>query len=193
MGKGEDTKGFILNKASRVFCLKGYSKVTMKDICEATGLSRGGLYRHFSSTKEIFLAQLSLLKKNSEKLLDDAIRSRVPGGVLIESFIREQLREITDRENQITLAVYEFSIYEKDSRDIFKERFEESVRILAKLLEYCVGSGVLDIDSPELVSKSIIYTLDGLKMSMTVHKLPLEEVKKQLDYIKFNTLGLKIY
>lgn len=192
MGKGEDTKGFILNKARKVFCLKGYAKVTMKDICEATGLSRGGLYRHFNSTKEIFLAQLDLLKNSSEKLLDSAIKSRVPGGVLIESFFREQLKEITDRENQITLAVYEFSTHEKDSRDIFKERFEESVRILTKLIDYCVKSSVLEQGESELLSKSILYALDGLKMSTAVHNLPFEEIRKQLEYIKLNTLGLKI-
>ena len=39
----------------------GFKQVTMKDICEATQLSRGGLYSHFSSTGEVFKA---LLEKN---------------------------------------------------------------------------------------------------------------------------------
>ena len=33
---------------------KGFKDVTMSDICEKSQLSRGGLYRHYSSTSEIF-------------------------------------------------------------------------------------------------------------------------------------------
>ncbi|WP_242657998.1 hypothetical protein [Lachnoclostridium phytofermentans] len=29
----------------------------MKDICDSCGLSRDGLYRHFLSTKEVFIAE----------------------------------------------------------------------------------------------------------------------------------------
>lgn len=52
--KGNKTKQHIKNKAKRLFAQNGYKTVTMKDICEATGLSRGGLCRHYDSTDQIF-------------------------------------------------------------------------------------------------------------------------------------------
>ena len=48
--KGEKTKQDIREKAYQLFAEKGFKDVTMKDICELTGLSLGGLYRHFEST-----------------------------------------------------------------------------------------------------------------------------------------------
>ena len=36
----------------------GFKQVTMKEICTATGMSRGGLYSHFSSTAQVFEALL---------------------------------------------------------------------------------------------------------------------------------------
>lgn len=48
--KGEKTKQDIREKAYQLFAEKGFKAVTMKDICELTGLSRGGLYRHYEST-----------------------------------------------------------------------------------------------------------------------------------------------
>ncbi len=42
--KGEKTKQDIREKAYQLFVEKGFKEVTMKDICELTGLSRGGLY-----------------------------------------------------------------------------------------------------------------------------------------------------
>ena len=52
--RGDITRKKIRNEASLLFSEKGFSAVTMKDICDRTGLSRGGLYRHYGSTAEIF-------------------------------------------------------------------------------------------------------------------------------------------
>ncbi len=53
--RGDKTKQEIRDAAYRLFEEKGFKEVTMKDICEQTGLSRGGLYRHYESTEQIFL------------------------------------------------------------------------------------------------------------------------------------------
>lgn len=52
--KSEQTKERILQEAWKLFAKKGYQAVTMTDICEKTGLSRGGLYRYYAGTGEIF-------------------------------------------------------------------------------------------------------------------------------------------
>ena len=52
--RGEETRQLIKNCACALFASKGFKQVTMKDICEATKLSRGGLYCHYGSTQEIF-------------------------------------------------------------------------------------------------------------------------------------------
>lgn len=41
--RGDKTKQEIRDKAYQLFAEKGFKEVTMKDICERTGLSRGGL------------------------------------------------------------------------------------------------------------------------------------------------------
>lgn len=51
--KGEKTKQLICESAFCLFAEKGFKDVTMKDICERTKLSRGGLYRHYESTSQI--------------------------------------------------------------------------------------------------------------------------------------------
>ena len=52
--RGEETRQLIKNCACALFASKGFKQVTMKDICEAAKLSRGGLYCHYGSTQEIF-------------------------------------------------------------------------------------------------------------------------------------------
>ncbi len=45
--KGTMTRRHILDSACPLFIRHGYKAVTMQDICRASGLSKGGLYRHY--------------------------------------------------------------------------------------------------------------------------------------------------
>jgi len=51
-----ERKAHILAAALSCFSRKGYHQTTMDDIVEEAGLSKGGLYWHFGSKKELFLA-----------------------------------------------------------------------------------------------------------------------------------------
>jgi TetR/AcrR family transcriptional regulator, transcriptional repressor for nem operon len=49
MTKGERTRREIVEKAAPLFNQKGYEGTCLSDLMEATGLKKGGIYRHFSS------------------------------------------------------------------------------------------------------------------------------------------------
>ena len=53
MGKGEETKAYIIHKSALLFNTLGYSKTSMSDIMSATGLKKGGIYRHFESKDDL--------------------------------------------------------------------------------------------------------------------------------------------
>ncbi|RKN77117.1 TetR/AcrR family transcriptional regulator [Paenibacillus ginsengarvi] len=56
MRKGEKTKLHIIMKSAELFNQNGYAGTTMQHIMDATGLTKGGLYRSFSSKEEIAFA-----------------------------------------------------------------------------------------------------------------------------------------
>ena len=53
MTKGELTRQHIIAKAAPVFNQRGFAGSSMTDLMEATGLEKGGLYRHFASKEEL--------------------------------------------------------------------------------------------------------------------------------------------
>jgi TetR/AcrR family transcriptional regulator, transcriptional repressor for nem operon len=53
MNKGEQTRQRILAEAAALFNQRGYAGCSMQDVMAATGLEKGGLYRHFSSKEEL--------------------------------------------------------------------------------------------------------------------------------------------
>ena len=55
MSKGEQTRQEIIRKAAPIFNQRGYDGAALSDLMKATGLEKGGIYRHFSS-KEVLAA-----------------------------------------------------------------------------------------------------------------------------------------
>lgn len=54
MGKSEDSRQSILEKALKVFIRKGYNGTSLTDLCKATGFTKGALYHHFSNKEDLY-------------------------------------------------------------------------------------------------------------------------------------------
>lgn len=85
--RGEKTKQDIREKACQLFARKGFKEVTMKDICELTGLSRGGLYRHYESTEQIFLEIVNDFSDKQKSEVFAKIKQRIPASVILEEIL----------------------------------------------------------------------------------------------------------
>jgi TetR/AcrR family transcriptional repressor of nem operon len=55
MKKGDITREHIIMKSAELFNQQGYAGSSLNDIIAATGIKKGGIYRHFSSKDEIAL------------------------------------------------------------------------------------------------------------------------------------------
>ncbi|GJM34593.1 MAG: TetR family transcriptional regulator [Saprospiraceae bacterium] len=72
LSKAERTRNMIIEKSAALFNQKGYSGTSMKDIMDATGLSKGGLYGNFSSKEEVAVAAFL----NAVETVDNEVRMR---------------------------------------------------------------------------------------------------------------------
>ena len=53
MRKGEQTRQEIIRKAAPIFNQRGYEGAALSDLMKATGLEKGGIYRHFESKQKL--------------------------------------------------------------------------------------------------------------------------------------------
>ncbi len=74
---GEGVKARILDEASTLFVQQGYHGLSMREIAEAAGVSKAGLYYHFEDKEELFLAILLHHIEQVGELVDQA---RAEGG-----------------------------------------------------------------------------------------------------------------
>ena len=82
MGKGEATRQRIVEAAAPLFNQRGFAGCSMQDVMQATGLEKGGLYRHFSSKEE-------LAAESFEYALSRAVKTRTDGLEHVEGAINK--------------------------------------------------------------------------------------------------------
>ena len=71
----EERREQILQAALTCFSRKGYHQTTMDDIVHEAGLSKGGVYWHFGSKKELFLALFEPFMDATEQIMLTAMES----------------------------------------------------------------------------------------------------------------------
>lgn len=162
--KSAEKKNHILTCAQRVFIRKGYAGVTMKDVIEECGISRGGIYLYFSSVDEIFTAVIH--RRNQQKL--DRMRVEVdegkPFGQLLAEYIQAQKRRLFHMEDSLKAAMYEYTLAHKSDQDraFYAEQFESIRQRIREILCSGVTEGVLREEAVELYEQYILLLVEGM-------------------------------
>ncbi|MGI6072257.1 MAG: TetR/AcrR family transcriptional regulator [Lachnospiraceae bacterium] len=181
--KGKRTKRRIADEARKLFAESGFSKITMQDICEKTELSRGGLYKHFSSTGEIFAFIIKEEQGRSLKALEEARNNGLSIEVVFTEFINSRLRYLSNKEINIDVAFHEYAASDPAGRELMAEYISFSVATLTGILEEGRIDGVFTCGNPELSAKHILWLLEGIGMHNAIIPLTEEDISEQRDEI----------
>ncbi|RKI38875.1 TetR/AcrR family transcriptional regulator [bacterium D16-51] len=171
--RGDKTKQDIREKAYQLFAEKGFKNVTMKDICELTGLSRGGLYRHYESTEQIFLEIVNAFSNKQKSVVFTKIGQRIPATTILEELLSRYANEMIDYENSISLAIYEFysnPAISKEENSV-KKQYEISKSTWIELINYGIGTKEFNSVNPESIFNVIIFAYQGVRMYNFIYLL----------------------
>jgi AcrR family transcriptional regulator len=90
--KGTRTRQNIIEKSLQLFCVKGYYNTSINDILEATGLTKGGLYGHFSSKEDIWYAVYDEALRIWRQVVFKGIQSNSGPLDRIQTFIENDIK-----------------------------------------------------------------------------------------------------
>ena len=180
--KKERTREYILEVSYRLFAKNGFNKVTMKDICEATNLSRGGLYSHFSSTRELFEAILEKINQKDEMNFQEEMERRVSATQILENALVLMEDEMNHPEDSLSLAMYEYAgSVDTDLMDHFNKIGEDK---WTALIEYGIARGEFrNVNVSEIVN-IILYAYQGVRMWSRIVTMTPETFESITSHIK---------
>ena len=156
----------------------------MKDICEACNLSRGGLYRYFGSTKEIFLQYLNDDRDNGISQMDECIKNNVPPDCLLRHFFEDRKNtKMLGVNCGLSYAIHEFSHTETDQQDYMKKRYQSAADGLIRLLKYGQDKGAFKSFDLNSMAMHILMTLDSLETLAPVLNINEDMIESQFKIL----------
>lgn len=164
--KTEQKRQLILDSARMVFTEKGYKAVTMKDIVEASEISRGGLYLYFASVEEIFAAVLEMEEKRTDEEISGEELEAATNGEMLLWFLKTQKKEIVKKKDSLLMAKYEyaFDCDDKKQTAFLRKEMDKAVLVLEKILERGTQSGEFACFDVKNEAKDMMFAIEGMKL-----------------------------
>ena len=183
--KSTQKRNLILENAKNVFVERGFKNVTMKDIIEASEISRGGLYLYFSSTREIFLEVLKREAAQDDNVFSEKFTEETTAADILYLFLQEQKKEILRKKDNLTVAIYEFYFGEvaNGQGKELKKQFDKATKIVAKLIEAGVEEEVFYCEDCMGAALNIMFTFEGMKVASKTMGIKEATVDKEINYI----------
>lgn len=167
MSKGDETRQKIIAKAAELFNQRGLEGTSMADLMEATGLEKGGIYRHFPS-KEAVAAEA--FDYAWEEAFQERVRDldSIPGSV---DRLKHLIANFVERRATIPggCPLLNTAVESDDGNPILRERARQALGKWQNLLTSVINEGIQrrEIRSgvdPNRLAMLVISTLEGALM-----------------------------
>jgi AcrR family transcriptional regulator len=156
----------ILEAARLVFCRKGFLAVTMQDIIDECGISRGGIYIYFSSVDEIFLDVIK--QRNKERLagINKSVTDHEPFDNVRANYMTRQTKRLASFENSLFRAYCEYIFSKpKAAVDAFRDMQLNYLRnTVVSILMLGVKQNIIRDENISRLADHFIVTIDGLSV-----------------------------
>ena len=187
-GKSERTREMIVECAYTLFAKRGFKQVTMKDVCDATGMSRGGLYSHFAGTDLLFEAVLEKIAEKEAMDFHSEIEKGTSAVTILEGALALMEDEMEHPEESLSLAMTEYA--ETVNSVAMVKFYRNWEKKWTALIRYGIGRGEFnDVDVSEIVNM-ILFSYQGVRawsriipLETPTFRAITEHIRKQL-YIR---------
>jgi AcrR family transcriptional regulator len=188
--KGIQTRRNIVEKSMRLFCLKGFYNTSIDDILKATGLTKGGLYGHFSSKEDIWYAVYDEALRIWREIVFKGIHSKSDPlqciQILTENDIKNKLgNDVFEGGCFFHRMLVEFSGQSLTMSNHILKGFRQLSELLRNWLEQAHQQGLLKENlNFEEIANYIIIGLNGAAALYASSRNPaiLDQTLNQLHY-----------
>ena len=172
--KGTRTRDHIVARAAPLFNQKGFAGAAMSDIMAATGLEKGGLYRHFDSKDALALAAFDHALALTGERLTSALAAKGTAVQRLEGFAQAFLTNWEKPPIEGGCPMLNTAVDADDAHPALRDRARQALDYFQRRLARVVREGVWSAElragtDPEAVAAFVLASLEGGTMLAGVH------------------------
>jgi AcrR family transcriptional regulator len=160
----------ILNTAMGLVFTKGYDRMTIRDILDGTGISKGAFYHYFDSKEALLEAFIQQIVSATDAQLR-------PLAEHPDLSAQEKLRGYFDafrslRTENVARIVALSHVWYEDVNALVRQKVASAVRvhrapILARIIQQGLDEGVFEVAWPEVSGHLVLSLVDGMELQHT--------------------------
>lgn len=165
----DDRREAILDAAQSLFMARGWEVVTIADVLEAAGISKGGFYHHFSA-KEDLLTGIVMRMTEQGLAATEIARGRSSGNALerLNAFLSGSVRWKADN---IAGMRFFAEVLTRPGNDILYQRVFDAtaaavVPVLKEIIAEGVSEGAFDVADAQLTAELIVGLSHGRRQML---------------------------
>jgi TetR/AcrR family transcriptional regulator, transcriptional repressor for nem operon len=169
VARGEGTRENIIRKAATLFNQHGFAGSSMSDVMAATGLQKGGIYRHFESKEQLAVEAFAYAVSLMGRRFAAALEGKTNAIDRLDAVISVFVALPTDPPVPGGCAVMNAAIENDDGNPALRERARQAMDglrgLVARTAEWGKTRGEVraDVDADELATV-MVSTLEGAVM-----------------------------
>ncbi len=168
----EARKAHILQAARTCFVRKGYHQTTMDDIVQEAGLSKGGVYWHFDSKKELFLSIIESTLGTAQAAMQESMTSQASAREKLDTVLAAFAAMVTS--NQIskiaplTLGVWAQNWQDPDVNKVVTTVYNQFRDSVVQMIEEGIAQGEFKPVDAMALTSILLALYDGLMVQVMV-------------------------
>jgi TetR/AcrR family transcriptional repressor of nem operon len=173
MSKGEDTRKRIVAEAAAIFNQKGYEGASLQALMEATGLEKGGIYRHFTS-KEAVAAEAFDYAWDAAKQARQHDLDAIPNKV---DRLKKWIANFVERRSPVPggCPLLNAAVDSDDGNPVLREKARGALKDWRDRLEKTIAQGAKEGEikrkvDPQKFATLVISSLEGALMISRLEK-----------------------
>ncbi|WNB92125.1 TetR/AcrR family transcriptional regulator [Bacillus sp. NEB1478] len=173
MSKGKETRKMILRKSAVIFNQQGFTGSSMSDIMNATGLEKGGIYRHFKNKDELALEAFEY----AIGVLRDRYRAAIAGNKSAEDKLISVLSVYSNIDKEPPLEggcpLLNTAIDTDDTHPLLHKRAQEAMNEWLRFLKSILKEGIVSGEfRPDLnIEDAAIFLSSAFEGNIMMGKL----------------------
>jgi len=158
------SKNRIMDAALQVFVSKGYSDTRMDDIVEMSGLSKGAIYHHYKSKKDLFISLIEHWENFSFPNIFDKDLDKISSADALRAIVNDIV--ITFKKNKhVFLAELEFwslANHDEDVRLKTKSLYVKLLNLFKNIIKKGINRGEFKRIDENIGALSIMTSIQGV-------------------------------
>ncbi|MCX8108368.1 MAG: TetR/AcrR family transcriptional regulator [Verrucomicrobiae bacterium] len=160
------TAAELAASAFALFAQKGFDGVSLDEIAAHAGVTKGSLYWHFNSKRELIHAACGHYYRMYQRRINDALAGISDPGKRLEQTLRVAVRTcLTDEANRVfTMEIFTWAVHDPELRRSWQQFYDSVREFYIGLVKAASLAGAVHVTDPEHAVNLMLAAMEGIKL-----------------------------